>query len=162
MRFVLLMYFLWCYSQKRRSCIKGIWIEYMVLPWWLMLDSDSKSISFITAANIVHNETGTAMIFISAKEPLWRRRYSIFHEWYESRSYLIRERCQRRVLRSLFRNAEQLEKSHDEICELFASSLRTSEVHHLAALSAELRLAKREMNPDHFSAFLEEAYECRF
>jgi hypothetical protein len=87
-------------------------------------------------------------------------RYTVFHEWHETRSQMGgEERATKKTLRDMFRTIEKLGVPHPELRTRFYDSLqlRGNPVH-LAALAAELWLAKREMEPAQFLEFLQEAY----
>lgn len=151
---------LWRRTPKRRIHVKGVCIPYLALPPSKVLVWDGEKMVQVPAFSLLHGPTNTGMVFVANTEPLWRMRYTVFHEWHETRSQMGgEERANKKTLRDMFRTIDKLGVSHPELPIRFYDSLqlRCNPVH-LAALAAELWLAKREMSSTQFLEFLQEAY----
>ncbi len=153
------MHFLWRKLPKQSAIIKGAHIEYLVLPWWMILSSDNRR--FGGGQAIVHHPSRTAMVFISSRRRDAQFRYLLFHEWYEAQALLNKSR-EERFTRICKQRLALLDAEHPELLPAVADySEETGDFEHVFALLAELTLAKREMGPEAFRVFLSNAISRR-
>ena len=156
------LHFLWRVMPRKSVWIKGVRVEYLAVPWWLLWRVGVKPV-FGSAVGVAHIPSKTRMIFIShrcAKEK--NLRYTLFHEWYEAQIRLRMPIPRNRLSRLFARRIEAFRPSYPELLEAFREHReKHGDLPHVIAILMELTLAQRELSPEDFRNMVMDSIENR-
>ncbi len=151
---------LWRLMPKQKIRIEGHDIEYITLPWWLLISGERAKKRFGECNRIVHEPSQTLMIFISSSEPRDQMRYTIYHEYiegcFELKIGIAADK--ETLLEKLSQALEAIVADVPDFEERLAEFMdKTGDRPHVVALLLELNLAKREMGPEDYKRQVEYA-----
>lgn len=148
---------LWKVARKQKMRIQGCDIEYLSLPWWMLLGGDAARTRFVEAFRVTHRKSRTNMIFLSSGKSWLESRYAAYHEHLEG-CFEMRtgpaaddESLQRLVTEA----RERIRPDAPDFGELARAYVeRTGDRAHVFALLLELALAKEEMLAEAYKAHI--------
>ena len=165
---------IWKKARRRVAHVDGHEIEYVALPWWLLIGEPDARSYFPSGLGIVDHASGTSMIFVSgrrARSPFLE--YTLYHELWEGMyvarkltyvdiSQLIVERGVL-IFNDILHTAPELRDFPLNMAKIHLIDflLKYQDKPHLFALMMELSLAKQEMNEEDYLAHLNRVYEYR-
>lgn len=149
---------MWLLMRKQKETIDGREIQYLRLPWWLLIGGVRAKSLFVDGMFVYHPPFRTPMIFLSDVECESKKfRYTLYHEYWEA-FFRFCDQSQFENIRPMLTEGFGVWLAEFPDAEkIVERAVRQGQSeNHIRALALELRLAKIEMPPEKFRQHLQE------